>query len=103
MRDVLAPEIEAGTLSTDELDAVLDKGARKHARKTAPSHRAKKARHHLGRTILDLTHDVADAAGHDTAQVQHSRAEVARLRALAYPAGAHVQAPRRTDGSSGRS
>lgn len=83
VRDILAPEIEAGTVSASELDAVLDRKARKHARKTAPSHRAKRARKHLRRTILDLTHDIAESGGEDTDRVQHARNEVARLRAVA--------------------
>lgn len=86
VRDILAPEIAAGSLSTAELDAVLDKKARKHAKKSAPSHRAKKSRMHLRRAILDLTHDVAESRGVDTDTVQHARAEVDRLRAVAYPA-----------------
>ena len=87
VRDILAPEVEAGTLTAEEVDGVLDKKARKHFKKSAPSHRAKRARKHLRRAILDLTHDVADAGGADTARVQHARAEVARLRAVAATAG----------------
>ena len=61
VRDILAPELEAGTLTADELDAVLDKKARKAFKKSAPDRRARKARKHLRRAILDLTHDVAEA------------------------------------------
>jgi hypothetical protein len=70
-------------VSTDELDAVLDRRARKAFRKSAPNHRARRARKHLRRAILDLTHDVAGAKGADTEAVRHSRAEVVRLRAAA--------------------
>jgi RsiW-degrading membrane proteinase PrsW (M82 family) len=83
VRDILAPEVEAGTVRTDELEAVLDRKARRRFRKSAPNHRARRARRHLRRAILDLTHDVADARGADTATVRHARTEVARLRALA--------------------
>jgi len=83
VRDILAPEVEAGTVTQDELEAVLDRSARKAFRKSAPHRSARKARKHLRRTILDLTHDVADAQGADTDKVRHARAEVARLRTYA--------------------
>ena len=37
VRDILAPEVEAGTLSAGEVEAVLDRKARKAARKAAPA------------------------------------------------------------------
>lgn len=86
VRDILAPEVEAGTVSPVELEAVLDKKARRAYRKAAPDHAARKARRHLRRAILDLTHDIAEAKGADTASVQVARAEVARIRATAEPA-----------------
>src|SRR5690606_18967185 len=49
VRDILAPEVEAGTLTPEKVDSVLDKKARKH----------------LGRAVLDLTHDLAEARGHE--------------------------------------
>ena len=85
VRDILAPEVEAGTLTAEELDAVVDKVARKAYRKAAHHHRERRARKHLSRAILDLTHDVATARGSDTEDVRHARAEVARLRAVAEP------------------
>ncbi|KQW49079.1 hypothetical protein ASC77_10265 [Nocardioides sp. Root1257] len=83
VRDILAPEIAAGTVTSEEVEAVVDRVERKRFTKAAPSHRAKKARKHLRRAILDLTHDVAEADGADTPKVQHARAEVARIRTLA--------------------
>ncbi len=83
VRDILATEVEAGTVGTDELEAVLDRTARKRFRKSAPNRRARKARKHLRRAVLDLAHDVAEARGADTETVRHARAEVTRLRALA--------------------
>ncbi len=56
-------------MSPVELEAVLDKKARKAYRKAAPNHAARKARRHLRRAILDLTHDVAEAKGADTESV----------------------------------
>lgn len=80
VRDILAPEVEAQTLTEGEIEGVLDKKARKAFRKAAPSRRARRARKHLRRSILDLAHDVARDEGADTEAVQHSRAEVERLR-----------------------
>jgi protease PrsW len=85
VRDILAPEVEAGTLSERELDAVLDRSARKAFTKSAPNRRARKARKHLRRAILDLTHDVSESRGTDSDAARHARAEVARLRATAEP------------------
>jgi RsiW-degrading membrane proteinase PrsW (M82 family) len=83
VRDILAPEVEAGTVSADEVEVVLDRHRRRKYRKTAPDRRARKARKHLGRAILDLTHDVAAAKGADTDAVRRARAEVVRLRTVA--------------------
>jgi protease PrsW len=80
VRDILAPEVRAGTLTGEELEAVLDRKARRASRKSAPDHRTRKARKHLRRAILDLTHDVAEAKGASSEPVEHARAEVARLR-----------------------
>lgn len=81
VRDILAPEVEAGTISAAEVDGVLDRKARKEFKKAAPDRRARRARKHLRRAILDLAHDVADAKGANTESVKHSRTEVERLRA----------------------
>jgi len=88
VRDILAPEVETGALSEAELDGVLDKKARKQLLKAAPNRKAKSAVRHLRRAILDLTHEVADAHGADTPEVQHARDEVARLREAATPSAA---------------
>lgn len=87
VRDILAPEVEAGTLTDTEVEAALDRRARKAFRKAAPSHRARKARRHLRRAVLDLTHDVADARGGASEAVLHARAEVQRLRGLSVVTG----------------
>lgn len=80
VRDILAPEVAAGTVTAEEVDGVLDRKARKAFRKSAPDRRARRARRHLRRTVLDLTHDIAEARGADTPAVEHARSEVARLR-----------------------
>ncbi|OZC45895.1 hypothetical protein CH267_28620 [Rhodococcus sp. 06-621-2] len=81
VRDILAPEVDAGFLTDAEVDGVLDRKARKAFRASSPDRRARKARKHLQRAILDLAHDIASAKGADTEAVRHSRAEVERLRA----------------------
>ncbi|MFD7075269.1 PrsW family intramembrane metalloprotease [Nocardioides sp. NPDC059952] len=83
VRDILAPEVEAGHVRADELDAALDRRARKAAKKAASGRKAKKAQKHLGQAIMDLAHDVARARGLETAEVEQGRAEVARLRSVA--------------------
>ncbi len=84
VRDILAPEVAAGTVTEDEIETVVDRSARKAYRKAAPNRRVRTARKHLRRAILDLTHDVARAKGDDTETVRHARAEVARFRADAH-------------------
>jgi protease PrsW len=81
VRDILAPEVTAGTVTAEEVEGVLDRKSRKAFRKSAPDRRARRARRHLRRTVLDLTHDIAEARGADTPAVDHARSEVARLRA----------------------
>ncbi|REE73117.1 RsiW-degrading membrane proteinase PrsW (M82 family) [Rhodococcus wratislaviensis] len=83
VRDILAPEVEAGALTAAEVDGVLGKKARKAFLKSAPDRRSRRARKHLRRAILDLAHDVAHDKGSDSEAVRHSRAEVERLRAKA--------------------
>lgn len=81
VRDILAPEVEAGTVTDAEVDGVLEKKARKAFIKSAPNRRSRRTRKHLRRAILDLAHDLAHDKGSDTEAVRHSRSEVERLRA----------------------
>ena len=83
VRDILAPEVEAGSLTTDDVDGVLERKYRKAYTKSAPDRRARRARKHLRRAILDLTHQIARDRGASTEAVQHARAEVERLRLVA--------------------
>lgn len=80
VRDILAPEVEAGAVSAHEVEVVLARNARRADRRAAPHRHARRARRHLRHAILDLTHDLADARGQDTSSVRHARAEVARFR-----------------------
>ncbi|OZE88366.1 hypothetical protein CH305_00565 [Rhodococcus sp. 15-649-2-2] len=83
VRDILAPEVEAGTVTDAEVDGILEKKARKAFIKSAPHHKSRRARKHLRRAILDLAHDLASGKGADTEAVRHSRSEVERLRVKA--------------------
>ena len=86
VRDILGPEVEAGIISAAEIDAVLDKKARKQLKKSAPNRKAKRARKHLRDAILDLAHDIAEHGGSGSPGVDQARSEVARLRAVAQTA-----------------
>lgn len=83
MRDVLAPELTNGTITEPELHAVT--GHRRDRRAALRrSSRGKTSRHrekHLLRAIRDLAQDLSRSGGDDSPDVEHSRAEIARLRA----------------------
>ena len=85
VREMLAPEVETGVISPDEVEAVVDKSAREKYRRSAPNHQTRRARKHLRHAILDLTHDIAQSGGARTDAVDHARAEVVRLRSGAKP------------------
>ena len=59
------PKSEAGTLPPRRSKPSWTSKARKSFKRSAPTHRAQRARKHLRRAVLDLTHDVADARGGD--------------------------------------
>lgn len=79
-RDILAPEVHAGLLSDEEVEAVVSRQARRAYVHAGATHRARRARKHLTQAGYDLVHDLADAKGEDTPTVEHARAEVARFR-----------------------
>ncbi|MEE3851939.1 PrsW family intramembrane metalloprotease [Gordonia sp. LSe1-13] len=86
MRDVMAPEVESGVITTAELAALSgDRKARKAYHKAAGSRGERRRADH----ILDAAHDLADALavarGRDTPEVEFARAEVARIRSGAPP------------------
>lgn len=87
IRDILAPEVASGVVTDEEVEAVVDRRRRKAYLKAAPDHRSRQARKHLRHTLLDLTHDIAAAqrTTGDDGTVAQTRADVARLRALAEP------------------
>ncbi|MDA0170957.1 PrsW family intramembrane metalloprotease [Solirubrobacter taibaiensis] len=82
MRDILAPEVAAGHVTTEEIDAAA--GRRKHRKafeKATHGHRAHKHARHVLEAVIDLAHELAASGGKETPSVQYARAEVVRLRA----------------------
>jgi RsiW-degrading membrane proteinase PrsW (M82 family) len=85
LRDVLAPEVANGTITEVELDAVAgERSTRRRDRKTAIKGRAdgvsRRREKHVLAASLDLAHDLAESHGHDSPEVEQSRAEIHRLR-----------------------
>ena len=93
VRDILAPELDDGTITQAEFDALAGHGKEPEAtsggRKDKSSTRREK---HVLRAARDLVQELARAGGQETPEVHHARAEIARLRggsstATAVPAG----------------
>jgi protease PrsW len=81
MRDILDPEIAAGNLSAEEVDAAAGtRRARRHFVKEIHGHRARNAGKHVLEATIDLAHALAESGGRETDGVTHARAEVVRLR-----------------------
>lgn len=85
LRDVLAPEVTNGTITELELTALTgDQSRRRKDRKAAIEGRddgvSKRRQKHVLAASLDLAHDLSESDGKDTPAVQHSRAEIQRLR-----------------------
>ena len=82
MRDIMTPEVVNGTISSAELDALT--GHRKDKRtalKRRPENVSRRREKHVLRAVRDLAEDLAASGGTDTPEVEHSRAEIERLRA----------------------
>jgi protease PrsW len=81
MRDILTPEVTTGVLTEAELTALAgrtkDRRAAVRGRGDGMTRRREK---HVLRAARDLAQDLSAAGGEETPQVQHSRAEVQRLR-----------------------
>ena len=78
MHDIMAPEVELGTISEAELHALT--GHRRQERAAVRARGAGISRHreqHILRAARDLAEDLARG---DAAAIEHSRAEIARLR-----------------------
>ncbi|WP_203666981.1 PrsW family glutamic-type intramembrane protease [Cellulomonas pakistanensis] len=85
LRDVLAPEAEAGVLTDRELAALTGKRHRRRDRRAARreglDRAARRREKHVLAGALDLVHDLSESGGAETPDVIRSRAEIARLRA----------------------
>jgi protease PrsW len=81
MRDILAPEVEAGVLTADEAYAASGGWrTRRCYRHAQHGHHERRRAKHVMAAAHDLAAEIARAGGQDTARVAHARTEVARLR-----------------------
>jgi protease PrsW len=81
MRAIMAPEVRTGTITDAELDGLAGDRAQRRAalRQRTPGtgrHREK----HILHAARDLAADLARSGGAEGPEVEHSRAEIARLR-----------------------
>jgi protease PrsW len=82
LRDILAPEVDAGVLTVGELDAMCgDHKARKTFRKAGGDRRGRRRNAHVLEAAADLADALATSRGQDTPGVGFARAEVVRIRA----------------------
>ena len=81
MHDILAPEVSAGHVSEQEIEAAA--GRRKTRRafvKGTHGHRAHQHAKHVLQAVIDLAHELAASGGAETPAVEYARTEVVRLR-----------------------
>lgn len=77
-RVLLAPEVDRGTITADELEAAIgSRKVRKHFVKAQPHHRRTK---HVLEATGDLADEIARSNALDTPGVEHARSEIDRLR-----------------------
>jgi RsiW-degrading membrane proteinase PrsW (M82 family) len=82
MRDIMAPEVAAGTITETELNALTGHHKERRVALRARSQGVTRRREkHVLRAARDLAADLAAASGGETPEVAHARAEIARLRA----------------------
>jgi protease PrsW len=81
MRAIMAPEVRAGTITDAELDGLAgDRGERRAALRRRGRGTSRRRERHILDAARDLAADLAVSGGEDSADVVHSRAEIARLR-----------------------
>ena len=81
MHDILAPEVENGTITQAEHDALVGhREERKAAVKSREDGMSRRREKHVLRAARDLVQELARAGGRETPEVAHARAEVVRLR-----------------------
>jgi hypothetical protein len=81
VRDVLQPEVDAGIITAEELDALVARYSDRRKFIKAAGHGGRRTRKHVLEAAHDLADELARAGGANTELVQHSRSEIVRLRA----------------------
>ena len=80
-RSLLAAEVDRAVITAKELDAAV--GSRKVRRRFVKAQPSRRQTKHVLAAIADLADEIARADACDTPQVEHARAEIARLRGRA--------------------
>lgn len=80
VRDILAPEVASGVLEQSELDAITNRKARRQFVRAGHGRRERRHRKGLLRAAMDLCQGLSAAKGSSSAEVEHARAEILRLR-----------------------
>ena len=81
LRDVLAPEVERGVITGDELTALCgDRKVRKAFRKSAGNHADRKRNGYTLEAAADLADALAESRGTESGRVEFARSEVSRIR-----------------------
>lgn len=81
MRALLVPELERGTITEDELDALSGpRRARRTFAKAAHDRDERRRRRHVFDAATDLAEQIAIDRGEETSGVAHARSELARVR-----------------------
>jgi len=81
MHAVLAPEVTTATITGTELAALAgNRRDRRAALRTRTGGLSRRKEKHILKAIGDLADDLCASGGTDTRDVEHSRAEIARLR-----------------------
>jgi len=83
VRDLLAPEAEAGVLDPALLTAVS--GLRRDRKRFRKQVRSRRRARHLMEAANDLAHEIASAGGAETARVAHARSELLRIEGVRPP------------------
>ncbi|WP_328810448.1 PrsW family intramembrane metalloprotease [Rhodococcus sp. NBC_00294] len=89
VREVLAPEVESGVLTDEEITAAGGWRQRRHYVKAGTDRADRRRRGHILAAALDLLADLAAGKGHDTPDVIAAREEITRIRGGALHSDTH--------------
>ncbi|MFD6178180.1 MULTISPECIES: PrsW family intramembrane metalloprotease [unclassified Isoptericola] len=81
MRDLMAPEVDDGTLTADEADALAGAWKQRRAYRRGGGLRDRRRRGHRLEAAKDLADALGTAQGRETERVAFARAELGRFRA----------------------